>query len=135
MNSLSEGYGLSKTAVIEERILLNPEQIQKRIRELARQISEDYRGKTCCAVAVLENGFMFMTDLVRNLEVPVICQFIKPHTHELWTGGASRKEINYSPSVEVRNQHVLLIEGPGRGLGKARGLSGQVFLSPCLAAS
>ena len=111
MNSLSEGYGLSKTAVIEERILLNPEQIQKRIRELARQISEDYRGKTCCAVAVLENGFMFMTDLVRNLEVPVICQFIKPHTHELWTGGASRKEINYSPSVEVRNQHVLLIEG------------------------
>jgi len=54
MNSLSEGYGLSKTAVIEERILLNPEQIQKRIRELARQISEDYRGKTCCAVAVLD---------------------------------------------------------------------------------
>lgn len=108
---LSEGYGLSKSAVMEERILLNPEQIQKRVRELARQISDDYRGKTCCVVAVLENGFMFMSDLVRNMEVPVICQFIKPHTHELSTGGTSRKEINYSPSVEVRNHHVLLVEG------------------------
>src|SRR5260370_32595690 len=109
MNSLSEGDGLSKTAVIEERILLNAEQIQKRIRELARQISEDYRGKTCCAVAVLENGFMFMADLVRNLEIPVICQFIKPHTHELWTGGPSRKQINYSPPVALRKQHMRLI--------------------------
>jgi len=102
---------LSATATTEERILLNPEQIQKRIRELARQISEDYRGRTCCVVAVLENGFMFMTDLVRNLQVPVICQFIKPHMHELSTGSTSRKEINYSPSVQVKGQHVLLVEG------------------------
>jgi hypoxanthine phosphoribosyltransferase len=107
----SEGYGLSNTAVMEERILLNPEQIQKRIRELARQISDDYRGKTCCVVGVLENGFMFMSDLVRNMDVPVVCQFVKPHTLELSAGGASRKEINYSPSVDVRNQHVLLVEG------------------------
>jgi hypoxanthine phosphoribosyltransferase len=108
---LPEGYGLSKSAVMEERILLNPEQIQKRIRELARQISDDYHGKTCCVVGVLENGFMFMTDLVRHMDVPVICQFVKPHTQELSTGGTSRKEINYSPSVDVRNQHVLLVEG------------------------
>jgi len=102
---------LSKTVATEERVLLSPEQIQKRIRELARQISDDYRGRTCCVVGVLENGFMFMSDLVRNLEVPVICQFIKPHMHELSSGGISRKEINYSPSVDVKNQHVLLVEG------------------------
>lgn len=102
---------MSTIVATEERVLLSSEQIQKRIRELARQISDDYRGRTCCAVAVLENGFMFMTDLVRNLDIPVICQFVKPRIQELSVGGVSHREINYSPSVDVKNQHVLLVEG------------------------
>jgi len=61
------------------RVVIPAEQIQKRIREMARQISDDYRGKTIHALALLENGFIFMADLVRALEVPVICQFIKPN--------------------------------------------------------
>ncbi len=59
-------------------VLISAEQIQKRVREMARQISDDYQGKTIHALALLENGFIFMADLVRALEVPVICQFIKP---------------------------------------------------------
>jgi hypothetical protein len=60
------------------RQVIAAEQIQKRVKELARQISDDYEGQTIQALAVLENAFMFMADLVRALEVPVVCQFIKP---------------------------------------------------------
>jgi len=59
-------------------VVIPAEQIQKRVRELARHISDDYKGKTVHALAVLENGFIFLADLVRAIEVPVICQFIKP---------------------------------------------------------
>ena len=58
------------------RTVIPTEQIQKRVREMARQISYDYQGKTIHALALLENGFIFMADLVLVLEVPVICQFI-----------------------------------------------------------
>jgi len=44
----------------------------------ARQISDDFRGKTVHALGVLENGFVFMADLVRALEPPLVCTFIKP---------------------------------------------------------
>ena len=54
------------------------EQIQKRVREMARQISDDYRERTLHVLGILENGFMFMADLVRSMDVSVICQFIKP---------------------------------------------------------
>jgi hypoxanthine-guanine phosphoribosyltransferase len=54
--------------------VIGAEQIQKRVREMARQISDDYQGKTIYVLAVLENGFMFVADLVRSLEVPLICQ-------------------------------------------------------------
>jgi len=99
------------TGVQEGKILLTAEQIQRRVKELAEQISKDFRGKTCCAVGVLENGFMFMADLVRHLEVPVLCRFIKPHFFERPQGSVLATEISYSPSVDVKGQHVLLVEG------------------------
>jgi len=58
------------------RTVIATEQIQKRIKELGRQISDDYKGQTIQLLAVLENAFMFLADLVRAIEVPVVCQFI-----------------------------------------------------------
>jgi hypoxanthine phosphoribosyltransferase len=99
------------TKLEQQKVLLTAEQIQNRVRELARQISEDYKGRTLTAVAVLENGFMFMSDLVRHLEVPVLCQFIKPHLNEKSQGNSTATEIFYSPRINVKDHHVLLIEG------------------------
>jgi hypoxanthine phosphoribosyltransferase len=95
----------------EVRTVIPAEQIQKRVRDMARQISADYQGKTIHVLAVLENGFMFMADLVRSLEVPVICQFIKPR-YKLAGGGAEEvQEIFFSHDADLRGHHVLVIEG------------------------
>lgn len=94
------------------RTVIAAEQIQKRVREMALQISADYVGKTIHALAVLENGFIFLGDLVRELEAPVICQFIKPRYRtrpERET--AEVLEIFFSHELDIRGQHVLLIEG------------------------
>ncbi|HWY57946.1 MAG TPA: phosphoribosyltransferase family protein [Terriglobales bacterium] len=94
------------------RTVIPTEQIQKRVREIARQISSDYQGKTIHALALLENGFIFMADLVRVLEVPVICQFIKPrYRREQGKSEASFLEIFFSHELAIVGQHVLLIEG------------------------
>ena len=97
-------------AVQTERVLLTAEQIQKRVKELARQISEDYKGKTLHAVCVLENGFMFMADLLRDVTVPVVCQFVKPEFTDVQTGTVTTTEIFFSPEIRVQGEHVLLIE-------------------------
>lgn len=95
------------TAQEYPRILLQPEQIRKRVQEMARQISADYQAKTILTVCVLENGFIFLADLVRELEVPVICQFVKP---EFKDSNSSMTEIFFSPETDVQGQHVLLVE-------------------------
>lgn len=91
-----------------ERSVISAEQIQKRVREIARQISNDYVGKTVHALGILENGFMFLADLVRAMDVPVICQFIKPRYRDDGTG---IMEIFFSHELDIRGQHVLLVEG------------------------
>ena len=98
MNSLLHKY---------PRVVLTADQIDTRVRELARQISNDYRDDTVCVVGVLENGFMFMADLVRHLEVPVICQFLKVNSKE---ANPSTTEIFFSPEPDVEGKHVLLVE-------------------------
>jgi len=93
------------------RQVISAEQIQKRVKELARQISDDYAGQTIQALAVLENGFMFLADLVRALDVPVVCQFIKPKYRKQQGGNAEITEIFFSHEPDIRGHHILLVEG------------------------
>jgi hypoxanthine phosphoribosyltransferase len=94
------------------RPVISTDQIQKRVKELARQISDDYKGQTIQMLAVLENAFMFLADLVRALEVPVVCQFIKPKYTRPPSGAAHDvMEIFFSHEPDIRGQHILLVEG------------------------
>jgi len=94
------------------RPIITADQIQKRVKELGRQISDDYKGHTIQMLAVLENAFMFQADLVRALEVPVVCQFIKPRYTRPDSGAAHDvMEIFFSHEPDIRGQHILLVEG------------------------
>jgi len=94
------------------RTVIPAEQVQKRVREMARQISDDYRRQTLNVLGILENGFMFMADLVRSLEVTVICQFIKPrYTRRIGNGDVESVEIFFSHDAEVQGKDILLVEG------------------------
>src|ERR1700759_1042594 len=80
------------------RLVISAEQISKRVQEMARQISNDFRGKTLHVVGVMENGFVFMADLVRALELNVVCQFVKPESKE---PDSNTVEIFFSPELDV----------------------------------
>src|ERR1700734_3329459 len=87
------------------------EQIQKRVKELGRHISDDYKGQTIQALAVLENAFIFMADLVRALDGPVVCQFIKPKYSKQAGNQTEVMEIFFSHEPDIRGRHILLVEG------------------------
>ena len=100
------------TRAAQLRPVITTEQIQKRVREVGRQISDDYQGKTIYALALLENGFMFMADLVRAIEVPVVCTFIKPrYRKQKETGPDEILEILFTHELDIRGKDVLLVEG------------------------
>jgi hypoxanthine phosphoribosyltransferase len=98
------------TQPTNQKIVLSAEQIQKRVGELARQISSDYAGKTVYAVTVLPNGFMFGADLVRQLDVSCVCSFVRPESKETVQGGADVVEIFFTPEEDVKGKDILLIE-------------------------
>jgi hypoxanthine phosphoribosyltransferase len=103
---------MNATRVEPLRQVITTDQIQKRVKELGRQISDDYKGQTIQALAVLENSFMFMADLVRAMDVPVVCQFIKPkYSRPQGDNTGNITEIFFSHEPDIRGQHILLVEG------------------------
>lgn len=93
--------------------LYSPEVILRRVRQLGREISRDYRGKTVDLVAVLDNGYMFVADLARALDVPVRTHFIRTEVRDIVDPGTGkpRQEIFYTPEVEAEGKHILMVDG------------------------
>ena len=103
----------TRGAQAEDRVrpVFSAAQIQKRVHELANQISRDYRGKTLHVVGVLENSFVFTADLIRALKVPVYCSFVRADIRDTAQGGIATREITYTPRVEAAGKDILLVEG------------------------
>jgi len=91
-------------------VLLSEEQIQDRIRELAEQISADYQGKDLLLVCVLKGGVMFLTDLMRHLDIPHAIDFmaISSYGGSTETSGVVRILMDLNTSIEGKN--VLVVE-------------------------
>lgn len=84
--------------------------IQSRVAQLGRQISGDYAGRSLDVVALLEDAFVFVADLVRHIRVPVVCHFVRAESHEVTVGGYQLKEVFFSHEPELRGRNVLLVD-------------------------
>ncbi len=93
------------------KVVVDEKAIRKRVRDLARQISRDYAGKTLHVVGVLEDGFIFMADLVRALTVPVVCSFVRSQVRDSDLGAVAMREVLYIPPVDAADKDLLLVEG------------------------
>jgi hypoxanthine phosphoribosyltransferase len=93
-----------------DKILLTAEQIQRRVKEMGQQISRDYAGKNLMVICVLPNGFVFGADLIRSINLRVLCHFVQPQRKAM-DGAASQVQIHYGPEIDVKGKDVLFAEG------------------------
>ena len=89
---------------------LPEEKIQNRIKELAKQISEDYKSTTPIFIGVLNGSFLFMSDLIRYVTVDCEIDFFKLSSYgdEKISSGKVKliKELN----CEVNDRDIIIVE-------------------------
>jgi hypoxanthine phosphoribosyltransferase len=92
------------------RILITPEQIQVRVKELADQISQDFANVDCLyLIGILKGAFIFMADLTRHLHIPHVVDFMALSSYGKTTdSGAVRILMDLREPVE--GQHMIIIE-------------------------
>jgi len=89
------------------RPIVSQAEITARIRELATEIRAAYEGQDVLVLGVLDDCFVFLADLIREVNVPLACSFIHTATHQ--SGGHT--DIAYTSDTEVSGRHVLVVSG------------------------
>jgi len=89
--------------------LFSEEQIKNRVKKLGGEISRYYEGKEIVAIGILKGAFMFFSDLVRHIEVPMIIDFLIASSY-VKTESSGNIEIYADIREEIKDRHVLLIE-------------------------
>jgi hypoxanthine phosphoribosyltransferase len=94
-----------------EEILIPADTLQKRISEIGAEISHDYQGKELLLVCILRGGVMFLSDLMRNITIPHMIDFMSVSSYGVGvrrSRGQSR--ITLDINTDIHNMHVLLVE-------------------------
>jgi hypoxanthine phosphoribosyltransferase len=97
-----EGYRLN--------LVLSREQIASLVQGLADQISKDYNGRELVMVCILKGAFVFLSDLVRYLEIPVKIDFVRLASYGSGMKSSGNIEITKDIELPIEGKDVLIIE-------------------------
>lgn len=91
-------------------LFLSEQKVQKRIKELAKQISSDYKGTVPIFIGILNGSFIFMADLIRHITIDCEIDFLKLSSYgdaKISSGNVRLlKELN----CEVEGRDIIIVE-------------------------
>ena len=91
-------------------ILVPAEDLKRRVRELAEEVSRDYQGKDLVLVGVLKGAVLFLSDLMRQLEVPCEVDFMAVASYGSATKSSGVVRILKDLDAVIEDRDVLIVE-------------------------
>jgi hypoxanthine phosphoribosyltransferase len=91
-------------------VLVVSDDIQAKVRELAEHITEDYRGEKILLVAILRGAVVFLSDLMRHLELPCEIDFMEVSSYGTGTQSSGVVRILKDLQEDITGRHVLIVE-------------------------
>ncbi len=103
---------MSKTFASEDmaKILLTEEEIQQRVKEMAKQLSDDYRDKNPIMIAILRGAVLFFSDLVREMDIHLELNFLAISSYGSGTESTGEVRIQYDMQESIKDRHVIVVE-------------------------
>jgi hypoxanthine phosphoribosyltransferase len=91
-------------------VVVSEADLQRRIGELGREITKDYRGRVPLLVGVLKGAFVFMSDLARAIQLPVEFDFMAVASYGSATKTSGVVRIVKDLDLDLTSRHVLVVE-------------------------
>jgi hypoxanthine phosphoribosyltransferase len=91
-------------------ILVKAEALQRRVRELGAEISRDYEGRDLLLICVLKGAVFFLSDLMRQIDVPCELDFMAVASYGSATDSSGVVRILKDLDAPIEGRHVLIVE-------------------------
>ncbi|MHB8281109.1 MAG: hypoxanthine phosphoribosyltransferase [Candidatus Humimicrobiaceae bacterium] len=92
------------------RILFPGEEIQKKVIELGNRITLDYKGKELLIVCILRGAVIFLTDLIKHIDLPLSIDFMSISSYGFNMHGSGLVKITKDLDENIEGRHVLIVE-------------------------
>jgi hypoxanthine phosphoribosyltransferase len=89
---------------------ISEEQIQTKVKELGSLLSKKFKNQELVAVCVLKGSFVFYSDLIRNIDVDVACEFFGVSSYDGGTSSSGEVKVTLDLSSPIEGKDVLLVE-------------------------
>lgn len=90
--------------------LITEEEIQKRVIELAAEIAKDYKNKVPVFIGVLNGSFIFMSDLIKNIEIDCEIDFFKLSSYGDAKISSGKVKMLKELNCDVNERHIIIVE-------------------------
>jgi hypoxanthine phosphoribosyltransferase len=95
---------------VEPKVLIPEAKLQARIAELAQEISQDYAGREITAICVLKGSFIFFSDLIRQIDLPMTCEFLGVSSYGNKMVSSGEVKVTLDITEPLVNRHVIIFE-------------------------
>jgi len=92
------------------KILISHDQIAKAINRLACEIERDYQGKHPLLISVLKGSFVFMADLIRQLDLPLELDFVRLSSYGCARESSGKVRVVQGVKTPIKGRDVLVVE-------------------------
>jgi len=93
-----------------KEILFPEEDIERRVKELGAELTEVYAGKTLLVIGVLKGCFVFLADIVRQIDLECEIRFLTASSYGFSSVTSGKVNIDRSIDFDVEGRDVLIIE-------------------------
>lgn len=90
--------------------LFDRHEIAEKVKLIGKKISKDYHGEEIVVICLLRGGFVFTSDLVREIEIPVNVDFMTTSSYDHGEMSSGIVEIINDIRADVKGKHVLLVD-------------------------
>ncbi|MBU2548176.1 MAG: hypoxanthine phosphoribosyltransferase [Proteobacteria bacterium] len=94
----------------ELKLIFSQAQIASKVKELAQDISRTYAGRNPVLLGILNGVFMFYSDLIRQLTIPVSVDFVRLASYGAGSQSSGRIELTKDVELEIKGRDVLIVE-------------------------
>jgi len=91
-------------------VLISEQELQQKVKELGAKITEDYKDKNLLLISVLRGGVIFMSDLMRSIELPIEIDFMQVSSYGSGTVSSGNVKILKDTETSVEGRDVLIAE-------------------------
>lgn len=90
--------------------MITEEQLYQKVEELAKQIEKDYEGQSLLVVGILKGASVFVSDLIRKIDLDVNIDFMSVSSYGSGTESSGTVKILKDLDVDIEGKNVLIVE-------------------------